>query len=297
VTAASDLIGPLGIWSRELRYCDPEEAAAAAAELEQLGFDTLWVPDVGGPVFEAVERLLAATTRVTIATGILNVWMHEPAEVAAAQAHLEETYPGRFLLGLGISHAPIVDAGTPGRYARPLTVMREYLDAASSATRRPRVLAALAPKMTQLARERADGIHPYLVPVEHTVRAREALGPQALIAQELTVIVLRDQAEARRLARADLEGYLGLPNYTSAWRRLGFTDDDLAGGGSDRLVDALYAYGSAEDIAARIAEYRAAGADHLCLRVVAAGPERLLLPEWRELSALVTPSPAQPGAS
>jgi probable F420-dependent oxidoreductase len=288
------LLGPLGVWSRELRYCDPEASAAAAAELEQLGFDALWVPDVGGPVIEAVERLLAATTRVSVATGILNVWMHEPAEVAAAQARLEDQHPGRFLLGLGIGHAAIVDAGAPGRYARPLSFMRGYLDAldaAGAGPRLPRVLAALAPKMLALARERADGIHPYLVPVEHTAAARTVLGPAALIAQELTVVLEPDPAVARRLARADLEGYLALPNYTSTWRRLGYGDDDLADGGSDRLVDALYAHGTVEAVAARIAEYRSAGADHVCLRVVVPGPERLLLPEWRTLAALVTRAP------
>ena len=282
----------MGVWSRELRYCDPEESVAAAVELEQLGFDALWVPDVGGPVFEAVERLLAATSRVTVATGILNVWMHEAAEVAAVQAELEEQYPGRFLLGLGISHAPIVDAQSPGRYARPLSVMRGYLEALDAARPTspplPRVLAALAPKMLALARERADGIHPYLVPVEHTARAREALGPSPLIAQELTVIVEPDPLKALRLARADLEVYLGLPNYTNSWRRLGYGDDDFAAGGSDRLVDALYAYGTVEEISARIAEYRSSGADHVCLRVVTAGPERLPLPEWRKLAALAS---------
>jgi probable F420-dependent oxidoreductase len=211
--------------------------------------------------------------------------------VVARQALLDDSYPGRFLLGLGISHAPIIDAEAPGRYARPLSVMRGYLEALdaerSPQPRLPRVLAALAPKMLALAREQADGIHPYLVPVEHTARAREALGASALIAQELTVILERDPVEARRLARADLALYMALPNYTRTWQRLGYGDDDLADGGSDRLVDALYAHGTIDEIAARIAAYRSAGADHVCLRVVAPGPERLLLPEWRALAALV----------
>src|SRR5262249_45216105 len=160
------------------------------------------------------------------------------------------------------------------------------LDAASP-TRLPRVLAALAPKMLALAGERADGIHPYLVPVEHTRWARESLGPGALIAQELTVVLEPDPDEARRLAREDLGVYLELPNYVRTWQRLGYDDDDLANGGSDRLVDALYAHGPVERIAARIAEFRAAGADHVCLRTVIPGPERLLLPEWRALAPLV----------
>jgi probable F420-dependent oxidoreductase len=290
VTGSRPALGPLGIWSRELRYCDPDEIVAAAAELEGLGYTALWVPDVGGEVFEAVERLLAATSRVTIATGILNVWMHEPAEVAEAHARLDADYPGRFLLGLGISHAPVVDAGDAGRYSRPLTVMRRYLDeldaARAPAQRLTRVLAALAPRMLALAGERADGIHPYLVPVEHTAWTRRTLGGSALIAQELSVIVEPDRVEARRVARADLEGYLALPNYTNTWRRLGYSDDDLAEGGSNRLVDALYAHGTLDEISHRIAAYRAAGADHVCLRVVVDGSERLLRPEWRALSPL-----------
>jgi probable F420-dependent oxidoreductase len=283
-------LGALGIWSRELRFCDPAETVEAAAELEELGFGTLWIPDVGGPVFEAVERLVDATGRVVIATGILNVWMHEANEVAAAQASLEERRPGRFLLGLGISHAPIVDDGNPGRYARPLSTMRTYLDELDAALppgdRPPRVLAALAPKMLALAAERADGVHPYLVPVAHTALVREAVGAGAIVAQELTVVPGSDLTRCRELARKDVQLYLGLPNYTNTWKRLGFTDDDLAGP-SDRLIDALYALGSLDRIAARIVEYRAAGADHVCLRTVVEGPERLLQPEWRELAPLV----------
>jgi probable F420-dependent oxidoreductase len=284
-------LGPLGIWSRELRFGDPTQAVEAAAELEELGFGALWVPDLGGPVFEAVERLLGATGRVVVATGILNVWMHDAAEVAAAQSDLERRFPGRFLLGLGIGHAALVDDGHPGRYSRPLTTMRRYLDAldAASAVGQPRVLAALAPKMLALAAERASGVHPYLVPVEHTRLVRSMLGPGPLLAQELSVVLGDDLGECRGLARRDLEGYLALPNYTNTWRRLGFSDSDLADGGSDRLVEALYALGPPDRIAERVAEYREAGADHVCLRVVVEDPfgsEQLPLDAWRELGAL-----------
>ena len=286
----SRVLGPLGIWSPELRFGDPAETVAAAAELEELGFDTLWIPDVGGPVFEAVERLLAATEHVMVATGILNVWMHEPAEVAAALDRVERMFPGRFLLGLGISHAPIVDDGHPGRYAAPLSTMRAYLDAldaaASAGSRSRRVLAALAPKMMALASERALGIHPYLVPVSHTRLARLALGDDALIAQEVCVILEPDPEQSRRIARHDLETYLGLPNYTNTWKRLGFTDADLADGGSDELVDALYAQGTVAQIGERVGEYREAGADHVCLRAVHSDPERVPLLEWRQLAAI-----------
>ncbi len=285
-------LGPLGIWSRELRFGDPDEAVEAAAELEELGFDALWIPDVGGPVFEAVESLLEATRHVVVATGIVNVWMHQAGEVAAAQSDLDRRFPGRFLLGLGISHASIVDVGNPGRYARPLTAMRGYLDmldaAPSAGARHPRVLAALAPKMLALAAERADGVHPFLVPSTHTHMVRTVIGPGALLAQELTVIPGGDADECRVRARRDLETYLNLPNYTNTWKRLGFTDDDLAGGGSDKLIDALYAFGSTSQIAKRIAEYRRAGADHVCLRLVVPGPERLPRQEWRALASLVS---------
>jgi probable F420-dependent oxidoreductase len=282
-------LGALGIWSRELRFGDPGEIVEAAAELEGLGFGTLWVPDLGGPVFEAVERLLASTERICVATGILNVWMHEPDEVAAAQDDLEGRYPRRFLLGLGIGHAPIID-----RYRQPLATMRAFLDALDAArpqgSRPPRVLAALAPKMLALAAERASGVHPYLVPVEHTRLVRASLGPAALVAQELTVVLGGDDDACRRRARADLAGYLALPNYVNTWRRLGYGDDDVADGGSDRLIDALYAYGTPVRIAERIDRYRAAGADHVCLRVVVDDPLESAappLPAWRELAALV----------
>ena len=284
-------LGPLGIWSRELRFGDPGEIVDAAGELEQLGFDVLWVPDLGGPVFDAAERLLASTERIGVATGILNIWMHDPEEVAAAQDDLERRYPGRFLLGLGVGHAPIIE-----QYRQPLATMRAFLDALDAArfdgSRPPRVIAALAPKMLALAAERTDGAHPYLVPVEHTRLVREALGPGALVAQELTVVLGDDEDDCRRRARADLAGYLALPNYVNTWRRLGYGDDDVGDGGSDRLVEALYAFGGTDRIAERIAQYRAAGADHVCLRVDvddALESEELPLAAWRELAALVVP--------
>jgi probable F420-dependent oxidoreductase len=281
-------LGPIGIWGPELRFGDPVESLEAAAELEELGFGALWIPDVGGPVLESVERLLRATSSVMVATGILNVWMHDAAEVAAGQTRLEREFPGRFLLGLGISHAPIVDADEPGRYQRPLATMREYLDALDAA--RPegrRVLAALGPKMLELARERSLGAHPYLVPVEHTAFAREALGPDRVLAPALSAVVEADPSAASAIAREDLETYFRLPNYTNTWRRLGYGDEDLAGGGSDRLLDDLYALGSPEQIAGRLRAHREAGADHVCVRVVNRHAPRLPRAEWRELAAAV----------
>lgn len=287
-------LDPIGIWSRQLRFGDPVEALEAAAELDELGFAALWIPDVGGAVLETVERLLGATSNAVIATGILNVWMHDPVVVAAGHARLDREHSGRFLLGLGISHAPLIDADEPGRYRRPLATMSAYLDVLDENTPADhspaRVLAALGPRMVALAGERTLGVHPYLVPVEHTALVREALGPERLVAPELSVILEPDPQRGREIARKDLVPYFGLPNYTNAWRRLGFTDADLAAGGSDRFVDAIYALGSSDRIAERLREHREAGADHVCLRVVTAHPddaERLPRAEWRELAAVL----------
>jgi probable F420-dependent oxidoreductase len=288
-------LGRVGIWSRQLRYGDPAEALEAAAELEQLGYGTLWIPGgEGGPLLETVGDVLAATTRVAVATGILNVWGHDAFDVAAGHARLDAEHPGRFLLGLGVGHAPIVDATQPGRYRMPLSAMRSFLDeldANAPAGQRPaRVLAALAPRMIELAAERTLGAHPYLVPVEHTREVRRGVGPEMIVAPELSVVLDADVERARDIARRDLELYLGLPNYTTTWRRLGYGDADLTSGGSEALIDALYALGSSERIAARIREHLDAGADHVCLRVATSHPDdavRLPREEWRALAPAV----------
>lgn len=286
-------LGPIGIWSRQLRYGDPARSSEAAAELDDIGFDALWFPDTGGSALEAAARLLDATRRAVVATGILNIWLHEPVEVATTQHRLGRENHGRFLLGLGVSHAPLMDAREPGRYKRPLEAMRAYLDALDRATPAncdsARVLGALAPKMVQLAGQRGLGVHPYLTPTEHTALVREALGPDRLVAPALSVVLETDRRRAYEIAREDLATYLNLPNYTNTWRRLGFADADLHGGGSNRLVDAIYACGSAEQIAERVSEHRQAGANHVCLRVVFAGDPNVRLPviEWRELAPAV----------
>jgi probable F420-dependent oxidoreductase len=218
--------------------------------------------------------------------------MHDPAGVAAGHARLDREHSGRFLLGLGIGHASLVDADQPGRYRRPLSTMREYLDALDEhapADHRPaRVIAALGPKMVALSGERTLGTHPYLVPVEHTALVREALGPDRLVAPALSVVLEPDPQRAREIARRDLALYPGLPNYTNTWRRLGFGDGDLADGGSDRLLDALYGLGTVEQVAGRLREHQTAGADHVCVRVITAHPddaEHLPRAEWRTLAA------------
>jgi probable F420-dependent oxidoreductase len=285
------MLGRFGIWSRELRFGDAAESVESAAELEQLGFGTLWIPGgAGGDILDTVETMLEATAAAVVATGILNVWMHDAAAVAEAHAALDEAHPGRFLLGLGISHAPLIDSDETGlRYAKPLETMTAYLDAldahAPAGTRPQRVLAALAPKMVELAGRRTLGVHPYMVPVEHTRWVRGVLGDDRLVATELSVVLEPEVERARDEARLDLGLYLTLPNYVNTWRRFGFTETDFEAGGSNRLIDALYARGSAGEVADRVREHLDAGASHVCLRVVTNDLERLPRTEWRELAS------------
>lgn len=282
-------MGRVGVWSRDLRYhADRGAVADAAAELEALGYGALWLPDVGGDVLGDVEHVLSATTSVAVATGILNVWMHEAEAVAAGVDALEQRHPGRFTLGLGASHAPIVDAAQPGRYRRPLSTMRDYLDGLDAAPTPvgpdARILAALGPKMLELSRDRAAGAHPYFVPPEHTRLSRTILGPDRLLAPEQAVLLETDPARARELAREHVSGYLALPNYVANLERLGFGDADLRDGGSDRLVDAIVAWGDEAAIARRVAAHHEAGADHVCIQVIGEPEDRLARESWRRLA-------------
>ena len=276
-----------GVWSSTLRYGDPAASADAAAELEAMGYSAIWVPDVGGDLWTPLDALLGATTTMTVATGILNLWLHEPDEVATHFADLSTRHADRLLLGIGVSHGTFVDATGIGTYTRPLARMRGYLDALDAADppvpRDRRVLAALGPRMLELAGSRAAGTHPYLVVPEHTSRAREALGPGPLVAPEQAVVLTTDADRARELGRRYLAIYLGLPNYANNWFRVGFTEDDTRDGGSDRLVDALVAWGDEATIAARVQEHRDAGADHVCLQVLG---DDLPLDDWRRLAEI-----------
>jgi probable F420-dependent oxidoreductase len=279
----------IGIWSAQLRYGDAVQAAAMAAELEGLGFEALWLPDVGGDLFGSLDNVLGATTTVTIATGILNVWMHTPEEAASGHARLTEAHGPRFLCGIGISHQPFVDlVKEPGAYQRPVATMATYLDGLDAAptplAREDRVIAALGPKMLELARTRTAGTHPYLVAPELTRAAREGIGPDGLVASELGVVLESDAAAAREVARLHLKTYLGLPNYANNWKRNGFTDDDIANGGSDRLVDALVAWGDEAAVASRVREHRDAGADHVCIQVLTTDPLGFPIEQWRALA-------------
>jgi probable F420-dependent oxidoreductase len=291
-TPGVETLRGIGVWAAPLRYGDPAAAADAVAELEALGYSAAWIPDVGGDVFAAVENLLRPTSSLVVATGILNLWMHTPQETAAQHARLTAEHGHRFLVGIGVSHAPLIDRAEAGRYSKPMTRMREFLDGLDAAPapllRHDRVLAALGPQMLALARARAGGVHPYLVTPEHTAVAREALGPGRLVAPEQAVVLETDAATARTIARSHLVGYLGLPNYTNNWKRFGFTDDDLADGGSDRLVDAFVAWGAQDAIVARVQAHRDAGADHVSVQVLTDNLGALPLAVWRVLAPALT---------
>ncbi|MBX6767758.1 MAG: LLM class F420-dependent oxidoreductase, partial [Actinomadura rubrobrunea] len=253
-------LGRVGIWSIGLRSDDPAHRpriAEAAAELEELGYGTVWLG--GSPGVHHARPVLEATSRLVVATGILSIWDYEPERVAEEQARLAKDHPGRFVLGLGVSHGALVGDD----YRRPYSKMIEYLDRLDAAGSPPsqRVLAALGPRMLAASRDRAAGAHPYLVTPEHTREAREILGPGPVLAPEVKVVLDDDLEGARATARDHLEMYLQLPNYTGNLLRLGFSEEDFAGGGSDRLVDAVFALGDVEAAARRVAEHRQAGAD------------------------------------
>jgi probable F420-dependent oxidoreductase len=241
-------------------------------EIEALGFGALWLG--GSPSLVEARAYLEATTTLTVATGILNVWRHEPADVAAGHADLRRDFGDRFLLGVGIGHPEATS-----EYKKPLAKMRDFLDgldnAARPVPRDERVVAALGPRMLELAAERSLGAHPYFTPVEHTRLARERIGPGALLAPEIAVVVDPDPEGGRAKARAYAESYLRMTNYTGNLLRLGFDEGELADGGSDRLVDAVIPHGSAEAIAESVHAPLEAGADHVCLQPVGHGSEQV----------------------
>ncbi|MEI7714896.1 MAG: LLM class F420-dependent oxidoreductase [Mycobacterium sp.] len=280
----------VGIWSSQLRYGDAGESAEAAAELEELGFTALWIPDVGGPVLDAVAHLLAATTRTVIATGILNLWMHSPAEVADSHAALTDKHGDRFLLGIGCSHAALIDAGQPGRYRKPLAATAAFLDGLDAAPRpvpiASRALAALGPKMLAMSANRSRGAHPYLVNPQHTAYARSVLGIGPLLLPEQGVILCDTYDEARRIGTDVLRSYLSMPNYANNMLRSGFSEDDVTAI-SDRLFDALIAWGDEEAIMRRVAEHHAAGANHVCVQVLTDDLRTFPREQWRRIAAAV----------
>ena len=278
----------VGLWSSQLRYGNPGEAADAAAELDELGFTALWIPDVGGPVLDSVDNLLSATTQTVIATGILNLWMHEPADVSARYAALTDTHGERFLLGIGVSHAPLIDSKEPGRYRKPLAATEAFLDGIDGSPQPVpadnRVLAALGPKMLTLSASRAAGAHPYLTTPEHTAQAREILAAGPMLLPEQGVLLTDSREHAREIGTDWLRSYLALPNYADNMLRSGFTSDDISSV-SDRLFDALIAWGDEETVLRRVTEHQQAGADHVCVQVLTADPREFPREQWRRLAA------------
>ena len=286
-------LGRIGAWSPTLRTSDQAAVKDAAAELEALGYTTLWFPGrEHDGVADRIAAILDATQTAVAATGISNIWTHPAAAVAHEYHALNARYPERFLLGLGISHQNSVESSGL-KYEKPLQKLRSYLDELDAAdTPVPaegRILASLGPLSLQLAKQRSAGTHPYFVPVEHTRIARQAVGPDKLVAPELMVVVEPDADRARAIARPQIDRYLHAPNYVSNLIRLGFTDDDVANGGSDTLVDAIVAWGEPDRIMQRVAEHHAAGADHVCIQVLTETPGDLgaSMAGWRALAPLV----------
>jgi probable F420-dependent oxidoreductase len=274
-------LGRLGVWTSLGNQLPATEEQAFARQVEALGLKALWIPEGAGgkEVFSHASLLLAGTERLVIASGIANIWARDAMAMANGARTLGEAYPGRLVLGIGVSHAPAV-ASRGSRYERPFQRMRAYLDAMQAAPFGgpvgaepvPWVLAALGPRMLRLAAERTLGAHPYFVPVEHTAQARQTLGPEPLLAVEQAVVFETDAGRARQIARGYTRRYLAAENYANNLRRLGWADDDLSGDGSDKLVDAVVAWGDLEAIVARIREHLRAGADHVCVQVLTAEP-------------------------
>jgi probable F420-dependent oxidoreductase len=282
-------LGSTGIWSIELRMADPHEIADTAAELDDLGWGTLWFPGLGGgDILADSERLLRATRHATVAIGVASIWRHPAGEMSAGHARLQQTYAGRHVLGLGVSDPAAAQA--VGRAYRPLADMGHYLDDLDRAPQpvppAERLMAALGPRMTELAGRRTAGVHPFMVTPDYTAAARKQLGDGPVIAPYQAVVLERDPATARAAARDFLGVFLGMDHYARSLLRQGFTEDDLAGGGSDRLIDGVVAWGDVDAIDGRLRAQHQAGADHVCLHVVGAGAG-MPLPQWRELAGLI----------
>lgn len=289
-------IGRVGIWYGGIDALPTPEAKRAARIIDELGYGALWLAEaVGRDPFASAAVLLSATDRLPLATGIANIYARDPMTMAAGQKTLAEAFPNRFLLGLGVSHGHLVAGVRKHDYSKPYSYMVEYLrrmDEAMFMAVPPegdpgRVLAALGPKMLELSATAANGAHPYFTTPDHTAMARESMGSDALLAPEQMVVLSSDPTEARRIARAGMKIYLGLPNYYNNLARSGFDESDWANGGSDRLVDAIVAWGTEEQIAARVAEHHAAGADHVCVQVLTDDRSRMPDAEWRRLAPVL----------
>lgn len=286
-------LGRVGLWQYQLDTVPSAQSRELAAEIEELGYGALWLPEmIGRESFVNSTLLLSATSRIVVATGIASIWARDALNANSVLNTITEAFPDRFLMGLGVSHQVMVEGIRGHQYHRPYSSMKAFLDAMDAGmftappptTPTHRVLAALGPKMLELAAERTDGAHPYFVPVDHTAFARQTMGEGPLICVEQAAVLETDPIRAREVARAHMAMYLTLPNYTNNLRRFGFTDDDLADGGSDRLVDALVAWGDEGSVAERVAAHHEAGADHVCVQVLPHQPSTVPMDEWRRLA-------------
>ena len=277
VSPLAATVSTWGVWAR-----GPQLSAAAAVDIEALGFGTIWIGQSPPADLALVDELLAATTTLTVATGIVNIWSADAAAVGASFRRIEERFPGRFVLGIGTGHPEATSD-----YAHPYEALSRYLDVLDDAgvPESSRVLAALGPRVLRLARDRSAGAHPYLVTPDHTRVARETLGADRLLAPEHKAVVETDVERARLLGRPAVEKpYLGLSNYLNNLRRLGWTDADFADGGSDALIDALVAHGSADEVAAQLRQHLDAGADHVCVQIVTQSKTDSVVPGLRALA-------------
>lgn len=285
-------LGRVGVWSMQLGRMPTSAVREAVAGIEALGFRAIWYPEtLAKEAMAQAALLLAAGRELVVASGIANIWARDPVAMANGARTLAEAYPGRFVLGIGVGHARTA-ARRGHHYEKPFSTMAAYLEAMAQApylgpepAEAPAVLlAALGPRMLQLAAEQARGAHPYFVPVEHTSFAREILGTEALLAPEQGVVLAADPAEARAIAREHTRIYLALENYRSNLLRLGWSESDVAGDGSDALVDAVVAWGDVSAIQARVAAHFSAGADHVSVQVLNGPPDRFPMEELERLA-------------
>jgi probable F420-dependent oxidoreductase len=292
--ALASRLGRVGVWSFALQRLPAADERAAARAYESAGYPAVWFPESVGSkeVFAHAALLLAGSERAIVAPGIASIYARDPMAMAGGAKALAEAYPGRFVLGIGVSHKPSVESRGHD-YGKPVEAMSAYLDAMAEASYAgpepsepvPLVLAALGPRMLELAAARADGAHPYFVPVEHTPFARERIGPETCLAVEQTAVLSTDPDAARRIGRAFAKHYLALPNYANNLRRLGWSDDDIANDGSDRLIDAVVAWGDVDAIVARVKAHLDAGADHVCVQLSAESSADPSLAGYAELAA------------
>ncbi len=291
--ALEKLRNTIGLWTFAHEFVAPREAGNVAAFVESLGYSALWFPEAfGREALTSASLLLASTSDLTIGSSIASIWARDAMAAANGARSLSAAFDDRFILGLGVSHKPLVEETRGHEYSKPVAAMSNYLDAIESApmfapegsTRAPRLIAALGPKMLELAATKADGAMPYLVTPEHTEFARTTMGDDAFLVIEQAVALTDDQNDFRTRASQHLEIYSGLPNYQNNWRRLGFGDEDFIPGCSPRLQDALIVQGDEDAVAARVAAHFEAGADHVCLQIL--GPDTFALPEkdWQRLS-------------